>query len=249
MNLEDILSDEKGSKKAANSLHTEEDISVKDETADQKIGEKDDAAEAKTFSKGELLEAYQEAQRRYLEKAEEADRYRQALEELGRDTQLLAQKADNEAFMSRVREYFATDPVGATEAMIKKSQQDLVSFIDMRIAQAIEEHRNFGRLMTNLLNDPANARLKPYEAELEFLIRDKGLSPSEAVELLRALDTKRSTAGQKRAAIAKEIRNRSMLESDGEIGEPLDVDKEIDKILIKSKNLDEMFAGLRKLKL
>ena len=40
-----------------------------------------------------------------------------------------------------------------------------------------------------------------------------------------------------------------MVESDGEIGEPLDEEKEFESTLKKAKSLDEMFASLSKLKI
>ncbi len=45
------------------------------------------------------------------------------------------------------------------------------------------------------------------------------------------------------------MRNRAAVESEGEIGEPQDADRKLNQVIKKAKNLDEMFAGLRKLKL
>ncbi len=40
-----------------------------------------------------------------------------------------------------------------------------------------------------------------------------------------------------------------MVENAGEVGEPTDKDHEFDRILKKSKTLDEMFDGLSKIRL
>ena len=97
-------------------------------------------------------------------------------------------------------------------------------------------------------NDPANSRLRPYEQELEFLIRGKGFYPDEAADLLRSIENKRELTTKRRSAAAKEVRNRAAVESGGEINEPVDSDKEFYRLMKKAKTLDEMFAALRKTK-
>jgi hypothetical protein len=197
----------------------------------------------------ELLQAHNNLKALLQEKTLEADAYRKQLEGTGNQGRLLAQHANDEAFMRQVRDYYDKDPFSATEAMIHKSQEDLMNLMEMRIAQAVNQERIMGRVLDDFLGDPANARLRPYARELEFLIRDKGLNSDEAVGLLHSMETKRETAARKRSAAANEVRNRSAVESEGEVGAPQDMDRKLNQVIQKSKNLDEMFAGLRKLKL
>jgi hypothetical protein len=197
----------------------------------------------------ELLQAYNNAKALLQEKTIEADRYPRDTDGMGNHGRLLAQHANDEAFMRQIRDYYDKDPFSATDAMIHKAQEDIMSLMEMRLAQTFHQERHFGRALDDFLSDPANARLRPYSQELEFLIREKGLNSGEAAALLHSLEDKRESAARKRSAAAKEVRNRAAVETDGEIGEPLDVDRKLNQVIKKSKNLDEMFSGLRKLKL
>ncbi len=179
----------------------------------------------------------------------EAERYRRDMEGMGNNGRLLAQHANDQAFSQQIRDYYDKDPFSATEAMIQKAQEDLVTLMEMRMAQIFHQERHFGRALDDFLSDPANARLRPYAQELEFLIREKGLNSDEAAALLHSLDDKREAVVRKRSAAAKEVRNRAAMENEGEVGEPQDVDRKLNQVIKKSKSLDEMFAGLRKLKL
>ena len=38
-----------------------------------------------------------------------------------------------------------------------------------------------------------------------------------------------------------------MVESEGEVGEPLNMDREFNNVVKKAKNLNQMFAGFRKI--
>jgi hypothetical protein len=200
-------------------------------------------------SSDELLEAYNKAMALLQEKTNEANRHRRDLEGMGNHGRLLAQQANDEVFTRQIRDYYDKDPFAATDAMIQKAQQDLIAFMEMKMAQTFHQEIHFGRALDDFLSDPANARLRPYAEELEYLIREKGLSSQEVAALLHNLEDKRESLAKKRSAAAKEVRNRAAVESEGEVGEPLDTERQLNHVIKKSKTLDEMFAGLRRLKL
>jgi hypothetical protein len=200
-------------------------------------------------SANELLQAYNNIKTLLEQRSQEAAQYRQELDGVGNQNRMMAMQADDEAFLRQMRGYYDKDPVSAVDTMIHRAQQQLMTLVDMRMDQALREERNFGRVMEDFLSNPQNARLRPYEEEIAYLVRDKGLNPQEVTALLRGLEEKRDAAARKRTVAAKEVRNRSTVESDGEVGEPLDTEKELNRVIQKSKTLEEMFAGLRKLKL
>jgi len=199
-------------------------------------------------SREELLAAYQKAERQLADKVRETEDYRQLLMKMGSDTLHLRRQAEEESFLKEIREMYPRDPISATQMMLQKSRQDLWEEMEDRIAHSLTEHREFNRLMDEFLSRPDNSGLKPFREELELLVRDKGLHVKEASDLLRRIDEKRDRAGRMRSAAAREIRNRSAVETGGEMGEPVDKDKEFYRVMKKAKNLDEMFAGLRRLK-
>ncbi|MBI5248435.1 MAG: hypothetical protein HY912_02975 [Desulfomonile tiedjei] len=196
-----------------------------------------------------IMQAYKDATLLAQEKSREAELYRRILEQTNLEKQHLKQRTNDEAFIREMRSAYQTDPVAATAVMIRRMQDEILDSVDDRIEQALQEDRDFKRLLDDFLSDPANSKLRPYEDELQFLIRDKGLHASEAAELLKKIEEKGSRSSNRRSAVAKEIRNRSMVESDGEIGEPLDDDKEFERTIRKAKSLDEMFSSLGKLKI
>ncbi len=204
--------------------------------------------EDKLSSPEELAAAYKTAESRLLEKAREAEEYRRMLDQMGHNAGLLLRRADEDAFIRDMRESFQKDPVATTAMMIKKFQEGSLHDMEARITGSVRDQGNFRRLFDDFLNDPVNSRLKPYEQELEFLIRDKGLFPDEAASLLTSIEKKRELATKRRSAAANEVRNRAAVESGGEINEPVDNDKDFYRRMKKAKTLDEMFAALRKTK-
>ena len=157
----------------------------------------------------ELMEAYKTAESRMAEKTREAEEYRRMLDQMGRDAGLVIHHAQEEAFIKEIRESFQKDPVAATAMMIKKFQEGSREDVEARIAEAVRDQGDFKRLFEEFLNDPANSRLRPYEQELEFLIRGKGFFPDEAAELLRSVEK------QTRAHNKKAIRGSQRSEKSG----------------------------------
>ena len=102
--------------------------------------------------------------------------------------------------------------------------------------------------MDEFLDHPSNSGLRSYRNELEFLIRERRLFPDEAADLVRSIHAKRNTSARRRSDAADDIRTRSAVESGGDISQPADRDQQFYKVMKKAKTLDEMFAGLRKMK-
>jgi len=226
------------------------DESSSSEDSDDDQAQHPDSAKIgdKFSSPEELMQAYKTAESQMMEKAREAEEYRSMLDQMGRYVGLVLRQAQEEAFIHDMRESFQKDPVAATAMMIKKFQEGSQEDVEARIAEAVQDRLDFRRLFEEFLNDPANSRLRPYEQELEYLIRSKGFFPDEAAELLRSVESKLEIKTKRRSAAAKEVRNQAAVESGGEINESVDKDKEFYRLMKKAKTLDEMFAALRKTK-
>lgn len=181
-------------------------------------------------------------------RAAENNEYRRTLERLGRDTQMLLQQAEEEEFVREMRDVYRKDPVEATNRMIRRVQEGTWSALEARIGEAMQQEQEFGRLMDEFFDNPQNSGLRTYRNELEFLIREKGLFPHEAADLIRTIRGKQDQSTKQRSAAASDIRKRSTVETAGEAGEPLDRDREFARAMKKAKTLEQMFAELRKIK-
>jgi hypothetical protein len=154
-----------------------------------------------------------------------------------------------EEMLRAFEQMYEKNPMHATAWLIGQAKLDAVHEMEDKIAGVLRQHRTFGRLMGKFFSDPTYAHLAPYQDEMEFLIEDVGLNPSAAAKFIQAITARRDEAAARRSAAAKAVRNRSAVESDGAAGEPVDKEKDLDNVLKKSKTLDEMFAGLSKLRL
>jgi hypothetical protein len=186
---------------------------------------------------------------RIAELERQAATYRQVLDEMGLHAQLLTRKSDDDTFLRAMRERFDKDPVDAINTMIRKSEAEIWQAVEKRIERAFRDHRHFKLLLQEFLDDPKNAGLKPHGRLIEHLIRDKGVRPDAIGELIRQVEATSGARSRLRAAAAKEIRNRAAVETGGEMGEPVDKDKELDRVIKQAKTLDELFAGLRSVKI
>ncbi|MFZ5866990.1 MAG: hypothetical protein ACOYXY_13990 [Thermodesulfobacteriota bacterium] len=214
--------------------------------------EKEQAPEIKEIEKeptrDELLAAYAETWGLMQEKEREMEELRAHLAQMGEETRFLMKRAEDDAFRRDVGEAYKQDPIGATAMMVERSKQEALQEMSWRLNQAIKEQRGFDRFMREFLEDPAHTHLKPYEQQLELLILEKGLSPEEAADVIQRLERSWEDTNKRRFQAAKEIRNRSTVESGGEVSTPVDRDAEFDRVIKKAKTLDDMFAGLNKLK-
>jgi hypothetical protein len=196
----------------------------------------------------QLQAAYRLAEARMLEKTAESDRYRRMLDQLGQGTRMLLQQADEEAFVRDMRDAYQKDPVEATNRMIRRAQEEAWNAVESRIGEAIQQQQQFGRLMDTFFDDPRNTGLKTHRSEIEFLIREKGLFPHEAADLVRNIRGKQDQTVKQRSAAANDVRKRSTVETSGESDQTVDRDKEFSRAMKRAKNLDQMFAELRKIK-
>ncbi len=195
-----------------------------------------------------LQAAYRLAEERMLEKTAETDQYRRMLDRLGQDTRLLLQQAEEETFVREMRDAYQKDPVEATNRMIRRAQEEAWNALETRMGEAIQQQQQFGRLMDTFFDDPQNAGLKAYRGEIEFLIREKGLFPHEAAGLVKNIRGKQDQSVRQRSAAARDVRKRSTVETSGEADQTLDRDREFSRAMKRAKNLDQMFAELRKIK-
>jgi hypothetical protein len=200
-------------------------------------------------SSEELVQAYQTLENMVQEKARETEDLRQLLGHLEHQATAAMKGHQENAFLNHIRGVYDQDPVSATEMMIRKFQEDALNDFDSRMHQRLQQEQDHRRFMNDFLNHPSNAGLKPHENELESLIRDHGVPPHSAAEIIRNVESRKDRSSTRRSDAARAVRNRSMVESPGEVGEPVNKDQEFDRVLQKAKTLDEMFAGLRKLKL
>jgi hypothetical protein len=176
-------------------------------------------------------------------------RYGDALDILGRNSRMLMNKADTDGFLGEVRDSYQKDPLAAVHRMVNRSQQEIWEAVERRVADAFQDHREAKRLLEAFLLRPENAVLRPYKRQLDSLVRDRGMHLGEAAELMRKVLSDADHKAAVRSVAAKEVRNRAAVESEGDSGATLDQEKELDRVIKKSRNLQEMFDGLQKMKL
>jgi hypothetical protein len=179
--------------------------------------------------------------------SEEIELLRGMLDDLLAQNHSLARNSDDESFMRDVRAMYQQDPMGATDAMLKRFQDNVFQEMERRMSADAGHNRRMDDALGALANDPAYSGLNPFREELEYLVRGRGLHPQEAADLINQVRRKNESAAKKVSSMAKEVRNRAMVESDGEVGEPPDMDREFNNVIKKSKNLNQMFAGFRKI--
>lgn len=249
VNTERLKRREKSPVEDASIIATESAEPQMGESGDEQTLQSNDPGGIDSADREEILRAYKNAVLIAQQKSQEAERYRSLLEHANREGNVTPQQADDETFIQEMRSAYQSDPVRATALMIRRAQEESLRSIDEMIDEALQEDRKFKKLLEEFLSRPSNSRLKPYADELEFLIRDKGLHANEAAELLRKVEEKNDIALKRRSAAAKDIRNRSAVETDGETNESHDDEKDFERTMKKAKSLDEMFAGLRKRKM
>jgi hypothetical protein len=197
----------------------------------------------------ELLQEYRALEQLLHEKVQEAEHLTIGLNEYGHHAKAKFRDAQEKAFLNEIRDVYEHDPVSATALMIKKFQEDALTDYDNRMQRQLQQHHDINRFMNDFFQQPGNADLKPHRNELELLVREHGMAPEAAVQVVRNIAGKDKNGASRREAAARAVRNRSMVENAGEVGEPTGKDQEFDRILKKSKTLDEMFDRLSKIRL
>jgi len=197
----------------------------------------------------ELLNAYRSLEVRIAAMEAEAANYRRMIERTGLDAQLLRKKSDDEAFLQSIRSKYEADPVSAVNKLVERAQAEIWQAVEGRIERAFKDHREFKMGLQQFLDDPKNGGLKGHERLVEHLIRDKGVPPEQVAGIVKQIEADITRKSRLRAAAAKTIRNQAAVETGGEMGEPVDKDKELDRVIKKAKTLDDLFAGLRGVKI
>ena len=216
---------------------------LQDETEDQ------DKSLAQADEAQQLRQAFQALEQLVHDKSRQVDQLVEALDHAQANVSTQTKDREEQDFLNQIRELYDQDPVSGTYHMIKKFQEDALNDYDSRMQQQLQDHSNHSRFMDDFFADPANAELRAHRDELEFLIREQGLDPETAALIVRNIVGRGSHASAKRDAAARAVRNRSMVENAGEVGEPAKKDADFDRILKRSKTLDEMFDGLSKIRL
>jgi hypothetical protein len=153
----------------------------------------------------------------------------------------------NEDFWEELGRAYEQDPLLTTHMMIIQAGEDLLDDIEKRLDEVLGAGR-LGEELADILNQPENAALKNYRKHLEFLTIEKGMDPGDALEFLKTVIS--DQAPDKRAKAAKNVRKQSSMEvGHGRRAGAGPADNDFEKVLKKSKTLNEMFDGLRKIPL
>lgn len=200
-------------------------------------------------SQAELLSAYKSIEARIAAMEAEAANYRRMIERTGLDAQMARRKTDDEAFLQSIRSQYETDPLSAVNKMVERAQAEIWQSVEARIERAFREHRHFKMLLQEFLDDPKNEGLKKHGRLVEHLMMDRGVRPEDVGAFIRDIEANSAQKSRLRAAAAKTIRNQAAVETGGEMGEPVDKDKDLDKVIKNAKTLDDLFAGLRTIKM
>ncbi len=155
--------------------------------------------------------------------------------------------AQVEEFWEDLGRAYQQDPLLTTHMMIVQANEDLMEDIESRL-ESVMEARSFKEELKEIIDQPENSQLKGYKKHLEYLSLDKGLDPVDAADFLLSIVGDQSTG--KRAMAARNVRNQSTMEvGQGRRRPGQGADGDFDKVLKKSKTLNEMFEGLRKIPL
>jgi len=206
-------------------------------------------AEGEVASQEELLSGYRALEERIATMEAEAENYRRMIEQTGLDAQVLRRKADDEAFLQSLRSQYEKDPLAAINKLVERSQMELWQMVEGRIDRAFREYRHFKLLLQRFLDDPKNEGLKKHGRLVEHLMIDRGVQPEDVEAIIRDIEANSTQKSRLRAVAAKTVRNQAAVETGGEMGEPVDKDKELDRVISGAKTLDDLFAGLRKIKI
>lgn len=201
-------------------------------------------------SREELVNEVRRLSNALSRKAAEVEHLSRRLEQMsGAAVGRMGSQAEEDALVREFEESYRRDPVRSIMLLVSRAKNDVLQQMGAAVMQLMKDQKNFSRAMEQFLGDPANAQLRPFREELEFLIDEANLSPGLAAALVQSVAKRHDEASAKRSAASRAVRNRAAVESDGEVGEPTDRDRQLDKVLKKSRTLEEMFAGLGKLKL
>jgi hypothetical protein len=147
---------------------------------------------------------------------------------------------------------YENNPLETTDMMIKQAKMEHWNAMEARLKEfltQLEGKLGFNDAFSRMLELPTNAALKPYTDQIRFLVTGMGLDPEAALQFVRSITETKDRGSDMRSAAAREIRNRSTVESAGPQGSEAGKDKDLDRVLKQSKTLEDMFEGLRKIRI
>lgn len=194
-----------------------------------------------------VLDSIRNFQEELSRNRQEIENHRELLELLGADTWTKKRQADEEAFLSDMRETFEKDPAKAASMMIRKAQDQLWSAFENRLNEEAIQKTTLDRLMDRVSQNPETSSINNFRDEIEFLVRNKGMDPTESIELIGKMASKfNDLNGRKQAAINR-MRSESQFES-SQHSSRNDPDQEFTRLMSQARSLDEMFSNLRKIR-
>ncbi len=191
-------------------------------------------------------EAIQTLLKQSMETHAELAQTRGLFEKFVEREQNASHRASEDEFLRNIRQSYESDPFQGAAMLVGKAKDDLAQLMDRKIYEALGAREQFNRLLDDFLEEPPNTTLKDFRSELEYLIRDRGVEPKQAAGFLRAIDSKaRQAAAQKNEAV-REARTRATTESGGRSLETHDHDGDLTRALSQARNLEEMFAVMKR---
>jgi hypothetical protein len=173
----------------------------------------------------------------------------QRLDRIERTNAALFDRVHETSLMNDLQEAYKKDPASATAMLFRRARQEAMSDLESRMHKVLDDQVKVNRMMNEFFDLPNHSDLKEFRREVEDLVLEMGASPSQAAELVRRIGVKANSASGRRSAAARQIRNRSAVETGGASDERSSGEKEFNRVLKKSKTLSEMFEGLSKLRL
>lgn len=178
---------------------------------------------------------------------QEIENHRELLELLGADTWTKKRQADEDAFLNDMRETFEKDPAKAASMMIRKAQDQLWQAFESRLNEEAMQKTTLDRLMDRVSQNPETSSINNFRDEIEFLVRNKNMDPTESIELVGKMASKFKSMNDRKQAAINRMRSESQFES-SQNSSRNDPDQEFSRLMSQARNLDEMFSNLRKIR-
>lgn len=205
-----------------------------------------DSTRTAGISPQDIDTAIQDLLRQSLQTRDELAETRALIRSVVENNQSADGKLVDDDFIAQARERYGADPFQGAAMLVGKARDDLSRLMDHKIYEALGAREQFGKLMDDFLEDPSNNSLKGFRDELEFLIRDRGVEPKQAAGFLKAIESKTLKSAARKSEALKDVRTRSMTETGGRPIETRDPDRELTRAFRQARNLDEMFAALKR---
>jgi hypothetical protein len=147
----------------------------------------------------------------------------------------------------KTHEMTDADSASALETLAAKFTEAATKAAEDAVRRILEERNRLKTLMDDFFDDPVNASIKPFRAEMEHLTFERGMSPGDAIDLINAMRRKFEAASREKSEASQRMRRLAALEAPEGTPSRDGANRAFDHVLKKAKTLEEMFAGLRKL--